>query len=258
MKIKSKSRAEDTTARRHMEPAPSTVASNALPSFKSSFNTQKLHTYQGGTSKMVNVDAFPASKSVAGVFMTLEPGGLRELHWHANAAEWSYVFEGNMRVTILDPSGRSQIADLGPGDLWYFPKGYAHSLEGRGPGTATFLLAFDNGAFDEFATFDITDWIAHTPKEIVAKSLGLSIDEVGAPEEGGVHLPGRGAAPALEDESPRWTAVLDAAQPCLPPPRAEAVQGGPRRSSLARFAARVPDVDHDDGPLHAHPAGGSP
>lgn len=178
MKIKSKSRAEDTTARRHMEPAPSTVASNALPSFKSSFNTQKLHTYQGGTSKMVNVDAFPASKSVAGVFMTLEPGGLRELHWHANAAEWSYVFEGNMRVTILDPSGRSQIADLGPGDLWYFPKGYAHSLEGRGPGTATFLLAFDNGAFDEFATFDITDWIAHTPKEIVAKSLGLSIDEV--------------------------------------------------------------------------------
>ena len=156
----------------------STSAGNALPSYKSSFNTQELHTYPGGTSKMVNEAAFPASKSVAGVLMTLEPGGLRELHWHANAAEWAYIFEGNMRVTVYDPEGRSEIADLGPGDLWFFPKGHGHSLEGRGPGTAKFLLAFDNGAFDEFATFDVTDWIAKTPKEIVAKNLGLSIEEV--------------------------------------------------------------------------------
>jgi oxalate decarboxylase len=38
--------------------------------------------------------------------MALEPGALRELHWHANAAEWAYVLEGNCRVTTIDPAGQ--------------------------------------------------------------------------------------------------------------------------------------------------------
>lgn len=128
---------------------------------------------------MTAVD-FPISKSVAGVYMTLEPGALRELHWHANAAEWAYVFEGNLRVTVTDPEGRSEIDDLGPGDLWYFPRGHGHSIQGLGPGIAKFLLAFDNGYFSEFATFSVTDWLARTPKEIVAKNLGVPVQEIDA------------------------------------------------------------------------------
>ena len=233
MKIESKPRAENAAARRQMSSAPrSTVDKTGLPSFKASFNTQKLHTYDGGTSKMVNVADFPVSKSVAGVFMTLEPGGLRELHWHANAAEWAYVFEGNMRVTILDAEGRSEIADLGPGDLWYFPKGHAHSLEGRGPGTATFLLAFDNGAFDEFATFDITDWLAKTPKEIVAKSLGLSIHDV--------------------DTLPKREVYIS--QGVVPPPLAKTKARGGRQASpplshVFRLRAQRPFKDTPDGQI---------
>ena len=103
--------------------------------------------------------------------MTLKPGGLRELHWHANAAEWAYVIEGNVRVTVVDPQGRIEVVDFGPGDVWYFPRGHAHSIQGLGPGPreSKFLLVFDNGYFSEFATFSFTDWLAHTPKEIVAK-----------------------------------------------------------------------------------------
>ena len=107
--------------------------------------------------------------------MKLKPGGLRELHWHANAAEWAYVIEGKVRVTVVDPQGRLEIVDFGPGDVWYFPRGHAHSIQGlgSGPGEAKFLLVFDNGYFSEFATFSFTDWLAHTPKEIVAKNLNL-------------------------------------------------------------------------------------
>lgn len=100
--------------------------------------------------------------------MTLEPGGVRELHWHAIAAEWAFMLEGHARITILDPEGECEVADFGPGDVWYFPKGYGHSIQALADG-AHFILAFDNGHFSEFGTFSITDWVAHMPKEVLEK-----------------------------------------------------------------------------------------
>jgi len=105
--------------------------------------------------------------------MTLAPGGLRELHWHANAAEWAYVIDGRSRVTTIDPEGRCEIVDFGPGDVWYFPRGHGHSIQGLGPGDCVFLLVFDNGYFSEFGTFSISDWLGHTPPEVLAKTFGV-------------------------------------------------------------------------------------
>jgi oxalate decarboxylase len=113
------------------------------------------------------------SEKLAGVYITLEPGALRELHWHANAAEWAYVIDGRCRVTTIDPQNRCEIVDFGPGDVWYFPRGHGHSIQGIGPGTCVFVLVFDNGYFSEFGTFSITDWLGHTPPEVLAKNFGL-------------------------------------------------------------------------------------
>ncbi len=151
-----------------------------LPDFRFPLSRQPARILPGGSAREATALEFPVSKSIAGVLMTLKPGGLRELHWHANAAEWAYVIEGHVRVTIVDPQGRIEIADFGPGDIWYFPRGHAHSIQGLGlgPGEAKFLLVFDNGYFSEFATFSITDWLAQTPKEIVAKNLNVSISDL--------------------------------------------------------------------------------
>jgi oxalate decarboxylase len=59
------------------------------------------------------------------------------------------------------------------GDLWYFPPGLPHSLQGLGPDGAEFLLAFDNGKASEFNTLLVTDWIAHTPPEVLADNFGV-------------------------------------------------------------------------------------
>lgn len=53
--------------------------------------------------------------------MSLTAGGIRELHWHQEA-EWSYMLLGRARITSVDQEGRNFIADVGPGDLWYFPQ----------------------------------------------------------------------------------------------------------------------------------------
>jgi oxalate decarboxylase len=146
-----------------------------LPDFRFPLAQQPARELPGGSAREASAREFPVSKSIAGVLMTLKAGGLRELHWHANAAEWAYVIDGHVRVTVVDPQGRIEIADFGPGDVWYFPRGHAHSIQGLGlgPGEAKFLLVFDNGYFSEFATFSFTDWLAQTPKEIVAKNLNV-------------------------------------------------------------------------------------
>jgi hypothetical protein len=62
-------------------------------------------------------------------------------------------------VTALDPDGGSFIDDLEAGDLWYFPAGHPHSLQGLSPNGTEFLLIFDNGHFSEESTFLLTDWM---------------------------------------------------------------------------------------------------
>ena len=142
----------------------STGAGDALPSYKSSFNTQALHTYQGGTSKMVNEADFPASKSVAGVLMTLEPGGLRELHWHPNADEWQYVSKGRIRLTVFASTAGARVEELGPGDVGFVPMGFGHSLETVGDEPAEAILIVSTGDYQEIG---LSGWLASNPTYVM-------------------------------------------------------------------------------------------
>lgn len=148
------------------------AASNFGP-FRFAMGEQTGKILKGGWAKEATVAEFPISEGVAGVLMSLTPGGLRELHWHANAAEWAFIISGHCRTTVFDPAGRSEILDFGPGDVWYFPRGHGHSLQGTGPEDCLFVLAFDNGHFSEFGTFSVSDWVGHTPGPILQKTFGL-------------------------------------------------------------------------------------
>lgn len=153
-------------------PGPSVLQGKELPSFRFDFGAQKPRTSDGGWAKEATVLKFPVSEKLAAVLMALVPGGLRELHWHANAAEWAYVIKGRCRVTTIDPEGRSEVVDFNPGDVWYFPRGHGHSIQGIGPDDCEFVLVFDNGYFSEFGTFSITDWLGHAPADVLSKNFG--------------------------------------------------------------------------------------
>jgi oxalate decarboxylase len=148
---------------------------NGMPQFWASFNLMPKRIQNGGWARQITRDDFHISTTIAGVNMRLGPGGVRELHWHQQA-EWSVVTYGNCRVTILDQEGRPQVADVKEGDLWYFPAGLPHSLQGLDPDGTEFVLAFDNGESSEFNTLLVTDWIAHTPPDILAKNFGVPVE----------------------------------------------------------------------------------
>ena len=80
---------------------------------------------------------------------------------------------GNARITAVDAQGRSFVNDVTKGDLWLFPGGIPHSIQGLGPDGAMFLLVFNDGSFNEFETFLLTDWFKHTPKDVLAKNFNV-------------------------------------------------------------------------------------
>ncbi|WP_322907441.1 cupin domain-containing protein [Paenibacillus campi] len=148
-----------------------------MTSFKYQLEKKEPRTGPGGITRGASVRDFPASIGIAGVSMRLEPGGMRELHWHANAAEWAYVISGSCRTTVIHPDGQAYTDTFGPGDVWYFPRGFGHSIQGLGPDECHFILIFDNGDFSEDHTFSITDFLTQTPNNIVAQNLGITEEQ---------------------------------------------------------------------------------
>ncbi|MEV3215120.1 oxalate decarboxylase family bicupin [Paenibacillus larvae] len=142
-----------------------------IPNMKFSFSDTHMQLSHGGWSREVTVRELPIATTLAGVNMRLTPGGVRELHWHKQA-EWAFMISGCARVTAEDQNGRNFIADVEMGDLWYFPPGIPHSIQGLKEG-CEFLLVFDDGNFSEFDTFSISDWFAHTPKDVLAANFGI-------------------------------------------------------------------------------------
>jgi oxalate decarboxylase len=99
------------------------------------------------------------------------------LHWHT-ADEWAIMLYGNARVTVMNPDGTMFIDDLGKGDLWLFPAGFPHSIQGLGPDGCEFLLVFDEGNFTEDGTFLLSEFVAHTPRDVLVKNFGLDKDAI--------------------------------------------------------------------------------
>jgi oxalate decarboxylase len=142
------------------------------PPFKYPFAMAHKRIEAGGWTRQVTVRDFPLSKKMAGVEMRLISGGVRELHWHLSA-EWAYMTAGSARITAVDQKGRAFVDDVKEGDLWLFPGGVPHSIQGLGEDGCQFLLVFSDGNFNEFETFLLTDWLHHTPKEVLAKNFNV-------------------------------------------------------------------------------------
>ena len=81
------------------------------------------------------------------------------------------MIDGSARITAVDPDGSRFVNDVHAGDLWLFPGGHPHSIQGLGPDGCKFLLVFNQGDFDEFSTFLLSHWFKHTPKDVLAKNF---------------------------------------------------------------------------------------
>src|SRR5216110_2937950 len=152
---------------------PATDSKSLVQNFKYPFSFANKRTYEGGWSREVTVRELPVSKTLAGVNMRLTAGGVRELHWHT-ADEWAIVLYGTARITAIDREGKSFVADVKKSDLWYFPSGIPHSIQGLDPDGTEFMLVFDDGNFSEAETVLLSDSMAHLPREVLSKNFSVA------------------------------------------------------------------------------------
>lgn len=144
-----------------------------LPNLKWSFADSHMRIEEGGWAREVTVRELPSSPTIAGVNMRLKAGAVRELHWH-DASEWAFMLAGSARITAVDENGHAFQDDVEQGDLWYFPAGIPHSIQGLGDDGCEFLLVFDDGRFSEEQTFLLSQFLAHMPPEVLAKNFSVT------------------------------------------------------------------------------------
>lgn len=128
-------------------------------------------TTPGGSIRILDHNNFPACTTTTAALVEIEPGAMREIHWHSNADELQYYIQGKARMTVFKPGPKARTFNYQAGDVGYVPVGDFHYVQNIGDEKLIFLEIFKS---DHFADISLAQWIAMTPKEVVKSALNLS------------------------------------------------------------------------------------
>lgn len=130
----------------------------------------------GGQYKIASAETnFPIATTLGAAEVILEPGSMRELHWHPNSDEWDYFISGEIRATVFASGTNSRTFDFQAGDVGYIPVDFGHYLECISTTPCHYLEIFKSSSVEEFS---LAAWIANTPRHIIQDTLRLSNDTI--------------------------------------------------------------------------------
>jgi oxalate decarboxylase len=107
--------------------------------------------------------------------LDLDPGALRELHWHLHADEGQYYIRGRARVGIFGSHGRVKTEEFGPGQVAFIPQGYGHYVDSLGPDPTEILILFNSGVYQEIS---LSSWLGANPAHLLEDNFSLPADVV--------------------------------------------------------------------------------
>src|SRR6478609_8097927 len=88
--------------------------------------TKPQFSSANGSRTLMNADNFPILEGMGAVLLRLEKGGIREPHWHPNAAELSLCVSGTAKMTIYSTNARVDTFTISPGQITFVPRAYWH------------------------------------------------------------------------------------------------------------------------------------
>ena len=135
------------------------------------FSQQEPAQFDGGSVKVVDPTTFPAASMFSAALVTLNPGAMREVHWHTSSDEWNFFLAGSARITVFQAPESSRTFDFQAGDVGYIPFPESHYIENVGDTDVVFLEVLQADHFSDMAA---AQWLALTPKQIVQDHLKLS------------------------------------------------------------------------------------
>ena len=140
-----------------------------FPTAITGWKQQPIRT-PAGTVRVVDAQNFQVSKTIAAALVEVEPGGIREMHWHPNSDEWQYYLEGHARMTVFASGGKARTFNYQAGDVGYVPFAMGHYIQNIGDTPLRFLEMFKS---DRYQDVSLKQWMALTPPELVQAHLKL-------------------------------------------------------------------------------------
>ncbi|KAJ5218044.1 uncharacterized protein N7498_000143 [Penicillium cinerascens] len=151
-----------------------TTSAGIIPrteSYSYHFSEQPAHEVAGGSVKIIDPQTFPIASNFSAAVVTVHPGGMREIHWHTTSDEWTFFIRGQGRATLFTAPDDATTFDYRSGDIAYFPQSSSHYVENTGDEDLVFVEVLQAPQFTDVA---LGQWIASTPRQIVADTLNLS------------------------------------------------------------------------------------
>ncbi|KAI1191904.1 Bicupin, oxalate decarboxylase/oxidase [Nemania serpens] len=163
------------------------------------WSQQDFHNTTGGSVKILDPVTFPVASMFSVALVVLEPGAMREVHWHTTSDEWSYFLQGSARISVFKAPSSSRTFDFTAGDVGYIPQAAGHYVENTGTEDVIFLEVL---LASKFADISASQWLALTPRQVVKDTLNLTDAVLDAqPKEKTLIKPGNANLTALAAES---------------------------------------------------------
>ncbi|BBX87477.1 hypothetical oxalate decarboxylase [Mycolicibacterium aubagnense] len=134
--------------------------------------------FHGGTLRQVSEGDWPIlmGQEASVVMVTLEPGGIREPHWHPSAWEINVITRGVATWTVLDPQGHSEHFEATVGDVVFAPQGSLHYFENKGTEELDLLIVFNASTQEGEDDIGIGASISKLPPDVLSVVFGVPAD----------------------------------------------------------------------------------
>ncbi|KAG6355972.1 hypothetical protein INS49_015357 [Diaporthe citri] len=134
------------------------------------WSEQKPYETPGGSVKILDPTTFPIASNFAAALVVVQPGAMREIHWHTTSPEWNYFLQGSARITVFKAPEAARTFDFTAGGVGYIPQAASHYVENTGTEDVIFLEVLQAPKFSDVSA---AQWLALTPKQVVQDHLKL-------------------------------------------------------------------------------------
>ena len=131
--------------------------------------------YDGGSQQQAHEQNFPilTGQEASIQLITLQPGGIREPHWHPSAWEINIVTKGVASWVLIDGNGNHESFEAGIDDLVFAPQGSLHYFENLGKDDLEVLIIQNSSAAEDKDNIGIAESLSQLPPQTLSAVFGV-------------------------------------------------------------------------------------
>lgn len=168
-------------------------------SFKFRLEASEAQVFAGGTNKSAVAGDIEELSGLSLFSQRINPGAMRELHWHPNAHELSYCLSGQGEIGIFFNGTANAVFPIEPGSTTFVPMGATHYIRNTGTDVLHMIIAFTNESPEHI---DFSDSLGFMPRSVLAQTYSIPTASFPAlPQQADQFLVNVGQLPPFPPES---------------------------------------------------------